>query len=204
LCEALDVDWDQCRRVSFIGRCPLLPAEWRRAAYRSFLPDQLEAATRQWSAHVDHVRAAGQRGHAYAWYRYERDQDLARAWPELLGRTGRLLANASRIARPPELLDLCDRVHALGTRPLADLTMWTPPLWGHDGYPVPATAGTCEAALGMIDEWNRVASRPVDFPPFMKSYEEYVERWAANDWLQDGLGWLWAAVGNGRGLYLWH
>lgn len=77
--EVMDVDWDNCRRVSFIGHCPLLPAEWRRSAYRSFLPDQLEAAVTMWSAHIDKVGAVGRQGYAYAWYRYARQRDIAEA-----------------------------------------------------------------------------------------------------------------------------
>jgi hypothetical protein len=44
---------------------------------------------------------------------------------------------------------------------------------------------------------------PIDFLHY-PSYEQYVVAQAGSDWLQDGLGWLREAVGNGCGLYLWH
>ena len=107
--EAVDVDWGKCRRVSFIGLCPLLPAEWRRSAYRSFLPDQLEMAVTMWSAHIDKVRADGRQGHAHAWYRYARQRDIAEAWAGLLDHAERLLARGNRRTHPPALFSLCER-----------------------------------------------------------------------------------------------
>jgi hypothetical protein len=204
LLDVVDVEWDNCRRVSFIGLCPLLPAEWRRGAYRSFLPDRLEAAVRMWSSQIDTVRAAGRQGYAYAWYRYARQRDIGEGWADLLDHAGRLLARGNHRTHPPALLGLCDRAQALAAVPFAGLPMMPAPLWGQSGYPVPDDEQAYEAACDMLEEWNRLAPAwPVRFLRY-PSYEEFVVEQASSDFLQDGLGWLWEAVGNGRGLYLWH
>jgi hypothetical protein len=204
LLDVIDVDWGNCRRAGFIGLCPLLPAEWRRSAYRSFLPDQLEAAVRMWCAHIDEVRTAGRRGYAYAWYRYARQRDIAEAWKDLLDHAERLLARGNRRKHPPALFGLCERAQAVAALPFADLPMMPAPLWEQGSYPVPDDEDAYKAACDLLGEWNELCpSWPIEFVHH-PAYEEYVVARAADDWLQDGLGWLLEAVSNGCGLYLWH
>jgi hypothetical protein len=204
LLDVVDVEWDNCRRVSFIGQCPLLPAEWRLGAYRSFLPDHLEAAVGMWSAQIDRARTAGRQGYAHAWYRYARQRDIAEGWAGLLGHAERLLARGDRRTHPPALISVCERVRALAAGPFSGLPMTPAPLWGQPSYPVPDDEHAYEAACDMLEEWNRLAPAwPVRFLRY-PSYEDFVVELASGDRLQDGLGWLWEAVGNGRGLYLWH
>jgi hypothetical protein len=203
--EVLDVDWGKCRRSYFIGWCPLLPAEWRRSSFRSFLPDQLEAAVSMWSAHVDEVRAGGHHGYTYAWYRYARQLDIAEAWTDLLGHAEVLLARGDHRAHPAALFSLCERAQALAVLPFADLPMMPGPLWGQSSYPIPDDdEDAYQAACDMLGAWNRLC--PTRFHHFSHypSYEEWIMEKAADDWLHDGLSWLREAVGNGRGVYLWH
>jgi hypothetical protein len=60
----------------------LLSAEWRRSAYRSFLPDQLEAAVTMWRPISIRCARLGAPGYAYAWYRYARQRDIVQAWED--------------------------------------------------------------------------------------------------------------------------
>lgn len=134
-------------RVNALVLTPLLPAEWRFAMYRSFLPEDLARHISRWRAHMDEVRAGGHRGYLQAWYAYTMSQRIAEEWTTLrrLATTARTRTNAWAVR--PALVEVRERITAM-----AEPTVSPPPRWGrsHDPYPIDATP-----FVELAREWNR-------------------------------------------------
>jgi hypothetical protein len=185
------------RRVAFVTYCQVLPAEWRCAAYRSYLPGQLADTLRTWGSHLDQVRAGGHWDYYYAWYLYSTEHKLATQWPVLRERALTACDRTNNWARRPALIDVRERILA-APAPSASPA----PYWGQD-CAVPSDDGSYDATVAFAREWNRLVPqnqrvsawhRP-DFPEFMASGLD-------DSWLQEGLVWLRSTVDDERGLLL--
>ena len=198
---ARHVDVDQgpggVRRVAFVTRCQVLPAEWRCAAYRSYLPGQLVDAVRTWSSHLDQVRAGAHRDYCYAWYRYSTEHELAVQWAVLQERALAARDRTSNWAGRPALIDVRERILSAPGPSVSPA-----PHWGQERG-IPGDDGSYDATVALTREWNRLAPqnqkvsawRRADFPEFMASI--------LNDsWLQEGLAWVGGTVDDECGLFL--
>lgn len=198
---ARHVDMDKSpgsvRRVAFVTYCQVLPAEWRCAAYRSYLPGQLADTLRTWGSHLDQVRAGAHQDYHYAWYRYSTEHKLAVQWAVLRERALAARDRTNNWARQPALIDVREQILSA-----SGPTVSPAPYWGQD-CAVPRDDGSYGAMVAFAREWNRLVPqnqkvsawhRP-DFPEFMASRLD-------DSWLQEGLGWLRSAVDDERGLLL--
>ncbi|TDB86063.1 hypothetical protein E1264_19045, partial [Actinomadura sp. KC216] len=97
----VDVEPGTSHRVIGLVLTPLLPAEWRFAMYRSFLPDELGRQVRLWRTHIAEARAGEHEPYLRAWYTYATTRQLTDRWTGL-----RHLA-----------MDAAGRTNAWATRP---------------------------------------------------------------------------------------
>ena len=195
----VDVDEgpDNMRRVGFVTRCQILPAEWRCAAFRSYLPDQLAIALRIWGSHLDQVRAGAHRDYFYAWYRYSTEREFTLRWQVLQERALAARDRDTNWARRPALVDIRERILAV-----PGLSPSPAPHWGQD-CAVSDDDGSYDASVALVREWNRMvpqnqkvtARRRPDFTEFMASQLD-------NSWLREGFAWLRRAADDGHGLLL--
>lgn len=185
------------RRVNFVTRCQALPAEWRCAAYRSYLPGQLADTLRTWGSHLDQVKAGAHWDYYYAWYRYSTEHQLATQWLVLRERALASRDRTNSWARRPGLIDVRERILSAPS-PSASPA----PHWGRE-CAVSADDGSYDATVTLAREWNRrvpqnqkvSAWHRSDFPEFMASRLD-------DSWLREGLTWLRRTVDDGRGLLL--
>lgn len=152
LARHVDVDKGpgSVRRVAFVTYCQVLPAEWRCAAYRSYLPGQLADTLRIWGSHLDRVRAGAHWDYYYAWYRYSTEYQLAAQWPVLRERALAARDRTNNWARRPALIDVRERILS-APGPLASPA----PYWGQD-CAVPGDDGSYDATAALAREWNRL------------------------------------------------
>ncbi|SPT63205.1 hypothetical protein [Actinomadura madurae] len=178
-------------RVNALVLTPLLPAEWRFAMYRSFLPEDLARHISRWRAHIDEVRAGGHRAYLQAWYAYTISQRLAEEWTTLrqLATNARTRTNAWAVR--PALVEVRERITVM-----AEPTVSPPPRWGrsHDPHPIDATP-----FVELAREWNRrVPANQKVHVPKPPSYEEFLDDPSPDDTLV----WLEASAEEGYGVLL--
>ena len=189
----VDVDTRPGRthRVNAFVLSPLLPAEWRFAAYRSYLPDELGRCVRKWHAHVAEVRDGQHRDHLRAWHAYKVTRDLASEWATLRRVASDARGRTNAWAVRPGLTDVRDRILALPTPPVSPA-----PLWG----------GRCETHevdsapyVELAREWNRrVPSNRKVSVPAPPSFEDFLD----DPYLDDTLHWMKQTAEDGYGLLL--
>lgn len=188
-------------RVAVVVSNHVLPAEWRYAAQRSFLPNLILDAVRIWSTHLEEVRAGRHRAHLYAWYRYSTELEFAEVWwRDLRKRAMAALQQHNGWAAEPDFVRVCEKSwQALNCR------CRQRPRWGEECI-VPEDDGTYDAVFEMLREWNgrvprnhRVGhSRDVARRPF----EAFVQSWTGEEWTWECLSWLRQAANDGRGVIL--
>ncbi|MFB4320554.1 hypothetical protein [Actinomadura sp. 21ATH] len=200
-------------RLISLALTPLLPAEWRFAAHRTHLPDDLPALAAAWRTHIDQVRAGAHRTHLRAWHAYSTARRLAAEWDAL-----RALALAARErgnawARRPELIDIRERILAHPVPPVPPAPTWNAP----PGSPAPGPSGaippgtddppigTTEAAeaAGLAREWNRrVPAAQKVHVPAPRPFGAHLAAALQDPGLADTLDWVTRSADEGFGLLL--
>jgi len=188
-------------RVDAVVVNQVLPAEWRYAAQRSFLPDQILDAARIWSTHLEEVRAGRHRAHLYAWYRYSTELEFAEVWwRDLRKRAMAARERHNRWAAQPDLVTVREQILAGPELPVSPA-----PRWGEECI-VPEDDGTYDAVFKMLLEWNRRVPRNHrvghwrDGP--RQPFEAFVKAWTDEEWTWECLSWLRQAANDGRGVIL--
>lgn len=185
------------RRVNFVTHCQVLPAEWRCAAYRSYLPGQLADTLRTWGSHLDQVRAGAHRDYYYAWYRYSTEHQLGTQWPVLRERALAARDRTNNWARRPSLLGVRERILA-APAPSASPA----PYWGQE-CAVLGDDGSYDATVALARDWNRLVPRNQRASAWHRpGFPEFIASGLNDSWLQEGLAWLRSTVDDERGLLL--
>lgn len=194
LADAPDCYW----RIAAIGLNQILPAEWRLAAYRSFLPEELPGRLRQWESYISEVRRGGHRDYLYAWYCYATTRQLEGEWQLLRERATAARDRGNAWAVKPALVEVREQILAM---PLPVRS--PPPYW--DAGRVVAVSPREDGArrLAVAREWNRrVPSgqkvRVSQVPDFGRQLEEDL----SNPWFTECLDWLRVSADDGYGLLL--
>ncbi|MFC6884434.1 MULTISPECIES: hypothetical protein [Actinomadura] len=213
----IDPGPDSARRVNTVGLSPVLPAEWRLAAYRTHLPDELPGRLRRWTEHLAAVRDGRHRPYLRAWYAHSTARTLAHEWEPLRQRALTARGSADEWAARPELVEIRDRVLTEPPPPTPPAPSWpaTPahrPETAGTPYGADGSYGAEGAAARTVDaapyarlarEWNRRVPHGqkvrVTLPP---DFEEFLAAAVDDPWLDDCLRWLRAAVRDGHGLLL--
>ncbi|MBO0764720.1 MAG: hypothetical protein J2P50_09040 [Hyphomicrobiaceae bacterium] len=187
-------------RVGAVVVNQVLPAEWRYAAQRSFLPDQILDAVAIWSTHLEEVRAGHHRAHLYAWYRYSTELEFAQVWwRDLRDRAMAARERHSRWAAQPDLVGVREQILGGPELPVS------PPRWSEE-CTVPEDDGTYDAAFEMLREWNRRVPRKHRVGHWRhgprQPFEAFVKAWGDNEWTWECLAWLQQAANEGRGVIL--
>ena len=185
------------RRVAALQLNPAFPAEWRLAAYRSFLPAELPAVVRSWRAHLDRVRQGAHRPYLYAWYRYATTRRLAAEWETLRERAATARERANAWAVRPALIDVRDRILATAPPAVAPAPRW--------GVPPPADRVVTDvgAAKALAKEWDaQVPEGQKVRMTRVPSYEEFLTAALGDPYTADLLAWMERAAADGQGLLL--
>ncbi|GAA4631534.1 hypothetical protein GCM10023196_061330 [Actinoallomurus vinaceus] len=192
----LDSGPDCCRRVHSLVYSPVLPAEWRLAAFRSFLPGELADHLRKWRAHLDEVCGGAHHGYLRAWYRYDVTSQYADAWSLLRELAEQARERTNRWALDPELRAVREEI----------LTIPPPvvppaPHWGAEDAPGKGDDEPVPVALAKA--WNyRVPRKHRVWLPGPWTFETYVRAAVEDPYLHDVLDWMSRAVDDGHGLLL--
>ncbi|GAB3980274.1 hypothetical protein GCM10029978_077890 [Actinoallomurus acanthiterrae] len=195
----LDGGPDCYRRVGSFVYSPVLPAEWRLAAFRSFLPGELADHLRRWRTHLDEVRGGAHRGHLRAWYRYDVTSRYAQAWSLLRELAEDARERTNRWALDPELRTVREEILAIPAPIVPPAPRWdsehslVPPAHGDD-EPVP---------VALAKAWNyRVPRKHRVWLPGPWTFEKYVQEAVEDPDLHDILDWMSQGVDEGCGLLL--
>ncbi|WP_344594512.1 hypothetical protein [Actinomadura vinacea] len=188
---------DNYRRVMLFTLSPVFPAEWRLAAYRSYLPDELPQVLGAWMSHLEAVREGAHRAYLRAWYRYASSRQLAVEWSALreraLGTRGRSNAWAGRA----ELVDVRERILARPVPEVAPVPYWDAPL------PEDGTAPDFGGLVALAREWNyRVPRNQRVRVTDPESFDEFLRGALESEGLADLLGWVRRSCDEGFGLLL--
>lgn len=178
-------------RVNAFVYTPLLPAEWRFAAYSSFLPDELGRRVRQWRAHIAEVRAGGHRAYSRAWHAYSTSRRLAGQWAELRCLAAEAGRRTNAWAVRPELIDVRERILARTPPAVSPAPKWgrPPEVRDVDGLPF----------VELAREWNRrVPGGQKVYVALPPSLEEFLDDPGPDDTLR----WMDEAAEDGYGLVL--
>ncbi|XVQ10806.1 hypothetical protein ACQP1W_51340 [Spirillospora sp. CA-255316] len=192
----VDEGADNYRRVRFFSLNPVFPAEWRLAAYRSYLPDELPGVLDAWTAHLERVRAGGHRDYLVAWYRYATSRELALEWAALRERALEARGRTNAWARKAAVAGVRERILGVPVPPVSPV-----PFWGGAGevFPAPEFA----EAVALAREWNyRVPRNQRVYVREPKGFEEWLGDGLEDDRLADLLGWVSRACDEGFGLVL--
>lgn len=187
--------------VSAVVLNQVLPAEWRYAAQRSFLPDQILDATRVWTTQLEEVRAGRHRAYLLAWYRYSTELEFAEIWWRELrihAVTARELHNGW--AAQSDFVKVCEQILDAPELPVSP-----PPRWGGECV-ILDDDGTYDRALEMLREWNRRV--PNNFSVGYRRdgprqpFEAFVRSWTDSEYTWGCISWLRQAANEGRGVIL--
>lgn len=221
----IDPGPDSARRVNAVGLSPVLPAEWRLAAYRTHLPDELPGRLRRWTEHLAAVRDGRHRPYLRAWYAHSTARTLAHEWEPLRQRALTARDNTDAWAARPELVEIRDRVLTEPPPPTPPAPSWPAPTAHRpEATDAPDTAhGSPHEADGPYGTEGGAAARTVDAAPYARlarewnrrvphgqkvrvtlppDFEEFLAAAVDDPWLDDCLRWLRAAVRDGHGLLL--
>nr|BFE32282.1 hypothetical protein GCM10010200_045330 [Actinomadura rugatobispora] len=197
--EHVDIDDgpDDYRRVMLFSLNPVFPAEWRLAAYRSYLPDELPGALEVWLAHLERVRAGGHRDYLEAWYRYATSRDLSLEWAALREQALEARGRANAWAGRAELVEARERIISVPVPTVSPVPFW-------EGGPVEAAASPDFAgAVALAREWNyRVPRKQRVHVTQPAGFEEWLGEALASESLADLLGWLRRSCDAEFGLFL--
>ncbi|MEV5751560.1 hypothetical protein AB0L00_27375 [Actinoallomurus sp. NPDC052308] len=190
---------DCYRRVGSFVYSPVLPAEWRLAAFRSFLPGELADHLRRWRTHLDEVRGGAHRGYLRAWYHYDVTAQYAEAWSLLRERAEQARERTNRWALAPELQAVREEILAIPAP-----TVPSAPYWAAEHPPVPPDLGDDEPVpITLAKAWNyRVPRKHRVWLPGPWTFEKYVREAVEDPDLHDTLDWMSRAVDDGHGLLL--
>ncbi|MFF5261869.1 hypothetical protein ACFY4C_23270 [Actinomadura viridis] len=190
------------RRVMLVTLNPALPAEWRLAAYRSHLPDELPGLLDGWRSHLDRVRDGAHRPYLRAWYRYATSRRLAQEWSELRARALAARDRTNAWATRPELVEVRERILAVPVPVVSPVPHWgaDPPSPPDPPAPDPPGRG---AAVALARAWNHRVPRGqrvyVTRPP---GFGAYLDEALGSPDLADVLDWMDRARVEGYGLFL--
>jgi hypothetical protein len=193
---------DGSRSTGVVTKNPLLPAEWRYAAHRSFLPDQIPPVIATWRRYLEEVRAGGHRDYLRAWQRYEYDVYFAFLWKDFREVALKATGWTDACAREPEFVRLRDHILA---RPFAIAS--PAPYWGRPCVPPgPDSYREYADALKMAWTWIDSIQRQVIILNFgfgpLQPFEEWVQHYLDQDYLWDCLSWLERIAADGYGVIL--
>ncbi|HEY1016273.1 MAG TPA: hypothetical protein VGE07_26420 [Herpetosiphonaceae bacterium] len=200
----------QFRSLTDIQWNLVLPPEWRHAAHRTFLPDELPRRVGSWREYLAAVERGRYASYLQRLYLHRRAADLREDWQ----RTRNIVAGA--LGEGGEWLDRDD------LRPLALLLLQAAvpaqpaaPLWAFwRDKPDAGLSAAVEHQIAGIDglhwelaglagEWDRRAPRQqkIKHAYEPRSFEEFLAD-AANDDLLDLFDWLEASAAAGLACYL--
>lgn len=203
----------ESKSVGWMGKYSIFPAEWRVAAYRSYLPEEVPVILHQWREYIYSVRNGGYRPYLLNWYLYYTSCQTHDFWfglkDVMKDAEGRTNAWAVRLFET----DIPDKIRNLPEPPLYSAPTWVD--WADDAgvidYETHARYVELMEHRKTLHElrvaWNRyVPSKkklPTSYPPYAdRSFEGYLGQ--ANDSSLDQLfAWLEQCVVDGVGLFIW-
>jgi len=204
-------DKAECMRMSFIGRNDIFPAEWRLAAYRTVLPEEVETRLSEWERYIKAVREGGYRGYLLEWYLYTESHKAEQFWQELQLAINQMRQRTNAWAQRLLSTELPDQIAMLPT-----LTTYPPPRWSNwlDNtlvvhYQTDERYQKLQQTLNEMHrlrwEWNRGVPKShklsTKYTPFVsRTFEQYLNIAGGVDEL---FNWLRECVTDRVGLYLW-
>ncbi|WP_433331009.1 hypothetical protein [Spirillospora sp. CA-294931] len=187
---------ESCIRVSRFSAIEVIPAEWRRAAYRTHLPDEVPDLLDTWIRHLDEVRQGRHLAYLAAWHAYLTSRALEEEWKVIRSYAVAALHRTNAWMRKPGVAEASEQVLNLPVPAVSP-----PPHWGATPAEVLPTDWTpyVEAAAA----WNSQARSGyrTRLTP-IRSVEEFVADELASADLGDCLAWLGKAESEGYGLWL--
>jgi hypothetical protein len=183
-------------RVGSFSCIEVIPAEWRRAAYRSYLPGEVPVLLEKWTRHIEEVRRGEHRPYLAAWHAYLTSRALNSEWERIYDYALSVCEQTNAWMRKPGVAEASERVLAL---PVPEVS--TPPRWDEELPLIPSVdwAAYADAAK----EWNaavRNRARGLRLP--ILTLDEFVAAQLEAEHLDYCFGWLGKAARDGYGLLL--
>lgn len=200
LVHHVDVDSgpDSYRRVSAFVLSPVFPAEWRLAAYRSYLPAELPDRLHRWRSHLDQIRRGAHRDYLHAWYCYAMTRQVALRWQVLRDQAATARDRTNTWATRPALIPVREQILAL---PLPAVP--PAPHWGADAPTEARLPVHSDLMVELARSWNSLVPNRqkvrIQQPP---DFDDFVETALDDAALTDCLDWMDRATQDGYGLLL--
>lgn len=169
----------------------LLPPEWRYAALRNFLPDELSQVVGQWRSYMDLVAEGGCEGYLKACLVYHMSRDAEGRYRMLHRRLDEMLHHVSQ----PAMIDphLIHELYMLASPPQMTPPRWAD--WQDDPYTqrpaILEKEAQLLAAFEQMDDlnrrWHRLVEGRLNFGPYRVPSEYYTYHGNGLEALLDGL-----------------
>ncbi|MFD0850878.1 hypothetical protein ACFQ07_01415 [Actinomadura adrarensis] len=198
LLSRIEVDQsDGCYiRIGQFSCIEVIPAEWRRAAYRSFLPDEVPVLLDRWTRHIEEVRRGGHRPYLAAWHAYLMSRALNSGWERIYGSALSVCEQTNAWMRKPGVGEASERVLAL---PVPEVS--APPRWDEELPLIPFVDWAAYADAARVwDAAVRNRARGLGVP--ILTLDEFVAAQLEPEQLDYCFGWLGKAARGGYGLWL--
>jgi hypothetical protein len=183
-------------RVGSFTRIEVIPAEWRRAAYRSYLPDEVPVLLDKATRHIEEVQRGEHRDHIAAWHAYITSRYVNTEWECIYDLALSVCEQTKSWMRKRGVPEASERVLAL---PVPEVS--PPPRWGEELPLIPSVDWAAYAHAAKA--WNRAVrdlSRGFALP--ILTFEEFMAEQLDPDNYDRCFTWLEKAAREGYGLWL--
>jgi hypothetical protein len=206
--EGLD-DFPLLFRTYPITTNELFPPEWRLAAQRTILPDELPSFLMQWQEFITSVQRGWYRPYHFALFCSQVYREVENQWWSLKEAAKDALGRTNAWAVRTEFRDACRKAVDLPEPPIVSMPLWQ--TWRDRTVYDPATAqkwSELSAFAEYLEEhrcaYNAKAKvrQRFDMERWRGGFGGYLAN-ADDPWLHEFFTWVQRCCEEGMGLYLW-
>jgi len=187
----------------------IFPPEWRLAAQRTILPDELPSLLAEWQDLVASIKRGMFRPYLLGLFCYQVYLEVDDQWFYLKGAAEDALGRTTAWAVRPEFRDVCRKVVDVPEPPFVPIPLWK--MWMNRTEYDPATAqrwSELSAFAEYLEEHRRAFNvkarvrQRFTMERLRGGFEGYLAN-ADDPWLHEFFVWAQRCCEEGMGLYLW-